>query len=856
MSNRFHSKYHRANHHTYTSVTNPDAGHDPIASPEQPFLGDFVINGALSAIAPLSATAGYFYTDNVGISSQGGEIGGIFEGTQYGLITNSIYTGLYSDGYNLGGLITSDISGLKVNGSIGGGLTVTSNNIGATIDSGVQGLTVTAPVATIISGSTIALSTGGIGYNVLNNPTGIFKNPHPSYTGISNVVLDVNGDTYLDGNVSITQNLSVLGNLTYLNTFTYVASTLEVVNYSDSPALEVYQYSAQPSFVCYDGVSNNNTPVLEVSSRRVNVDGVLRLNSGKAPNFNYWGNIGNPGNVDASNLSATFIEFRGDGSGAPSDNCLLRQIGGSDDFTLSFDLFDNGLGSSGSQQFAIRNIYTQNTPNVITDLFFINNSGNVGLFTNAPQYPLDIQNVNGSGEAQMRLGNASSTGYFYGNSTSHGLYSSDGAHLRVGRTDRYVGINTGTPNTELTVNGNISGNGNLCINTISQYLDSGSTITGIDVVASDYAYNITNVTVSIVGGGGYGAQAVASYSGNTIVSVTVTDGGHGYTSTPSVLFNVTFGTPVDYEGPHFNNTTVTVHLSQDPTAIISFDKYAGKVYFNTPLIIPNNKAYDTLDTSGNVKELIKYDSSNITQVNNTNSVKINSTQVDGSGNLNINGYIWAAGSITSDSNITAQTGTIVAKELNVIDKISTNTIGTGGITCHSISVDTVGETMGLVTLGVGGSARIANGNVTASSNIFLTTQSISGTPGFVYIKDRNAGTSFDIQSSSSSDRSKVAWIIIEPVSLTPQYAAPAPAPTQTLTQLLLNSVPITNNNNDATLISTVLNQPVPTTLNGVALTPQDILSNIQTNNNNATLNVPIVLSPPSKNYVFVGPVAP
>ena len=43
--NRFHSKYHRSNHHTLTNITNPDAGHDPIASNEYPFQGDFVING-------------------------------------------------------------------------------------------------------------------------------------------------------------------------------------------------------------------------------------------------------------------------------------------------------------------------------------------------------------------------------------------------------------------------------------------------------------------------------------------------------------------------------------------------------------------------------------------------------------------------------------------------------------------------------------------------------------------------------------------------------------------------------------------------------------------------------------------
>ena len=64
MSNRFHSKFHRQNHHTYANEYNADASHDPIASKEQPFQGDFVLQGALSCSAPTSAIAGYFYSNN------------------------------------------------------------------------------------------------------------------------------------------------------------------------------------------------------------------------------------------------------------------------------------------------------------------------------------------------------------------------------------------------------------------------------------------------------------------------------------------------------------------------------------------------------------------------------------------------------------------------------------------------------------------------------------------------------------------------------------------------------------------------------------------------------------------------
>jgi hypothetical protein len=51
MSSRFHNKFHRHNHHTLPSTDPryPDSAHDPIASPDSPFLGDFHLDGKLSA---------------------------------------------------------------------------------------------------------------------------------------------------------------------------------------------------------------------------------------------------------------------------------------------------------------------------------------------------------------------------------------------------------------------------------------------------------------------------------------------------------------------------------------------------------------------------------------------------------------------------------------------------------------------------------------------------------------------------------------------------------------------------------------------------------------------------------------
>lgn len=68
---------------------------------------------------------------------------------------------------------------------------------------------------------------------------------------------------------------------------------------------------------------------------------------------------------------------------------------------------------------------------------------------------------------------------------------------------------------------------------------------------------------------------------------------------------------------------------------------------------------------------------------------------------------------------------------------------------------------GFVSL-VAGTATVSESTVTSSSRIMLTTQSPGGTPGWVHVSARTDGVSFTVLSSSGSDTSIVAWVIIEP----------------------------------------------------------------------------------------------
>lgn len=68
---------------------------------------------------------------------------------------------------------------------------------------------------------------------------------------------------------------------------------------------------------------------------------------------------------------------------------------------------------------------------------------------------------------------------------------------------------------------------------------------------------------------------------------------------------------------------------------------------------------------------------------------------------------------------------------------------------------------GVATL-TAGSVTISDSTVTASSRILLTSQVDGGTPGWLRVSARTASTSFTITSSSGTDTSTVAWMMVEP----------------------------------------------------------------------------------------------
>jgi hypothetical protein len=77
------------------------------------------------------------------------------------------------------------------------------------------------------------------------------------------------------------------------------------------------------------------------------------------------------------------------------------------------------------------------------------------------------------------------------------------------------------------------------------------------------------------------------------------------------------------------------------------------------------------------------------------------------------------------------------------------------------TVEGANAKQGVATLAAG-TVTVANTSVTVSSRIFLTTNTVGGTAGFLVVSARVAGTSFTILSSNAADTSVVAYEIFEP----------------------------------------------------------------------------------------------
>jgi trimeric autotransporter adhesin len=450
MSSRLHNKFHRHNHHT-TSTNDPrypDATYDPIASYAVPFNGPFVATAPPRAgTVPLSGTTdSNLAIDAYGDINASGNItvgpGGAFYGNGTGLygVVYTIVANISGSPYTYGSSspVTSIVPSATGIGNTSTGVYSTvaggsANNVGGTFSFIAAGQNNTSNVNnTFILGSNITA-------------------PIANYTYVNNI--SSIGSVNAGGNATVGGTLNVTGNSTFNTVNATGNATFNNASVTGTLSLN--------SFV---------TPTLSTNAATIN--GILSANSviGRGT----W-------------LNSTY-------SGISGDGVIVDYLQGSPG--LGRISVGNGTGTDSLAFYSNGPAYTPTTPTL-----YLSANGNVGIGTSSPSYPLHVvgnayinggltttssintnylqaagsnttnsraqgaylewnRDNNGDGNTwfinQQGTGNG---GWVFAQADASNAITNTAAYING--NNGYVGIGTTTPNSRLTVVGDVSATGNL-----------------------------------------------------------------------------------------------------------------------------------------------------------------------------------------------------------------------------------------------------------------------------------------------------------------------------------------------------------------------------------------------------------
>ena len=365
MSNRFHNKFHRVNHHSVSSPDPkfPDAGYDPIASFDSPFQGEFYSEGDVITTQNLSAGINLTVDNNA-------------------LIRNNLTVGYDA-------LIEND-------------LTVNQDFFVFGNDSQLDSLVhITSSVDIISSGIEPALTIDQNGnapiVNVKDDGTSAFfingDENFPGYVGINttspNERLTVIGNISAFGNAVMTENSFVSGNQ-------IVGGLLKV---------RTIPLGTTNDVITLSGDTIEQRPI----------------------NYRVWDTSAEF--LSANNLTVNYLP-RYTGLNTLEDSTIEDTLSG---LTIHSDVVIQGTVTAYGSASFINTIFT-----TTSSISVVNLGAGPALYVYQTSGPYDVASFyDGDGVEVLHVGNSDS-----------GLRGK-------------VGVNTGEPNEDLTVVGNISASGNI-----------------------------------------------------------------------------------------------------------------------------------------------------------------------------------------------------------------------------------------------------------------------------------------------------------------------------------------------------------------------------------------------------------
>jgi hypothetical protein len=308
--------------------------------------------------------------------------------------------------------------------------------------------------------------------------------------------------------------------------------------------------------------------------------------------------------------------------------------------------------------------------------------------------------------------------------------------------------------------------------TSSAFTFSGTTFTTPNVVSTGRGTFTSTATLSGINVGSFAGDPSAPVNGDltynsttnnlrarvngawrNIISNTATaneiNKSDGTNIVPSGLFSTTLGNlNLGSASTSGTSRTLSAISTSSNTDLRFAAQGAGSIYFD-------NTSMLTATTPASSQYLQFISGSDTYRFGNLSSVV--TLQAGNTGGA-VNSLRLLANSTTA-ANIDINSGNSVANTIG--GSILLNPGTSGGVNGTLRIADGANRNMGVSTL-VGGTVTVNNNTITANTRIFLTVQTAGGTQGFLRIAARTAGTSFTITSTSATETSTVAWLLVEP----------------------------------------------------------------------------------------------
>lgn len=536
---RFHSKLHRKNHHSVSTPGYPDSATDPIASADEPFQGDFYLNGNLNIAGAISTVFSTLSNISIPVPVLSAGIGFNpstslivqLSGNKYAIPvtyvgTNTITTP--NTGINSLSSFITYVNGLYIYGSLSGSDSINWNNItsfvianSASWSGGYNVFTLVEAESGFWNNTYSVVATNSANWSSNQSVNTYVATASSTFDASYNLAtyakLSAQPYTYNFDTISIqSNNTSNNASGNYSGTLGGISNTSSgygsiIAGGSTNTSSGRYSIIAGGAgnnvYADYSGALGTNNTLSGACSYAVGNNLVSNV-----PNYTFVNNISSQGYVCGLNTYACFLNV------SPIDSVVSTLANVRAQFFSNNDSF---------AQINHQNICSGS--NASTDYIVTSDNGNdntnyLDIGINSSTYSSTAYSITGPNDA-----------YIYAQSKNLTIGTASCADLilhtcgttvsneRVRITSSgYVGIGTCTPNTILTVVGDISATGNAYFcNTLYCAGAGVSSIVpynGTNTASNIYA-NIgggTNNIVTGIGsviGGGYSNQILSNYTG-------------------------------------------------------------------------------------------------------------------------------------------------------------------------------------------------------------------------------------------------------------------------------------------------------------------------------------------------------